>query len=104
MRRRRSSDARRRRPPRRPRSRRRREEGASWESTLDGMKEALARVRSRRDSLRQLEDSHARYGEGVRAVLAASAHDEALGLVAEVLEIPAEYERAVAAALGEQLQ
>ncbi len=80
------------------------EERASWESTLDGMKEALARVRSRRDSLRQLEDSHARYGEGVRAVLAASAHDEALGLVAEVLEIPAEHERAVAAALGEQLQ
>jgi len=80
------------------------EERASWESTLDGMKEALARVRSRRDSLRQLEDSHARYGEGVRAVLAASAQEDALRLVAEVLDIPAEHERAVAAALGEQLQ
>jgi chromosome segregation protein len=80
------------------------EERASWEATLDGMKEALARVRSRRDSLRQLEDSHAGYGEGVRAVLAASSHDEALGLVAEVLDIPAEHERAVAAALGEMLQ
>ena len=80
------------------------EERASWDATLDGMKEALARVRSRRDSLRQLEDSHAGYGEGVRAVLAASAHDEALGLVAEILEIPAEHERAVAAALGEHLQ
>ncbi|MBI3768990.1 MAG: chromosome segregation protein SMC [Deltaproteobacteria bacterium] len=80
------------------------EERASWDATLDGMKEALARVRSRRDSLRQLEDSHAGYGEGVRAVLAASSHDEALGLVAEVLEIPADHERAVAAALGEYLQ
>ncbi len=80
------------------------EERASWDTTVDGMKEALARVRSRRDSLRELEDSHAGYGEGVRAVLAASDRNEALGLVAEVLDIPAEHERAVAAALGETLQ
>jgi chromosome segregation protein len=80
------------------------EERTSWDTTLDGMKEALARVVARRDSLRQLEESHAGYAEGVRAVLAASSHDDALGMVAEVLDIPAEYERAVAAALGEQLQ
>jgi len=80
------------------------DERTSWDTTLDGMKEALARVVARRDSLRQLEESHAGYAEGVRAVLAASSHDDALGMVAEVLDIPAEYERAVAAALGEQLQ
>ncbi len=80
------------------------EERTSWDTTLDGMKEALARAGARRDSLRQLEESHAGYAEGVRAVLAASSHDDALGMVAEVLDIPAEYERAVAAALGEQLQ
>jgi chromosome segregation protein len=79
-------------------------ERTTWDAALDGIKEALARTRSRRDSLRELEDSHAGYGEGVRAVLAASAREEALGLVTEILEIPAEHERAIAAALGEQLQ
>ena len=80
------------------------EERTNWDAALDGMKEGLARVRSRRDSLRELEDSHAGYGEGVRAVLAASSREEALALVAEVLDIPAAHERAVAAAVGEQLQ
>ncbi len=80
------------------------EERANWDGTLDGMKEGLARVRSRRDSLRELEDSHAGYAEGVRAVLASSSRDDALGLVAEILEVPAVHERALAAALGEQLQ
>jgi chromosome segregation protein len=80
------------------------EERTSWDTTLDSMKEALGRVVARRDSLRQLEESHAGYAEGVRAVLAASSSHDALGMVAEVLDIPAEYERAVAAALGEQLQ
>ena len=80
------------------------EERTSWDAALDGLKEGLARVRSRRDSLRELADSHAGYGEGVRAVLAASSREEALALVAEVLDVPAEYERALAAAVGEQLQ
>ena len=79
-------------------------ERASWEVSLDGVKDGLARVRSRRDSLRELELSHATYGEGVRAVLSASSTDEALGLVAEILEIPEDLERAVAAVLGESLQ
>ena len=76
----------------------------SWEQTLEGIKEGLARTRSRCESLRELQDSHAGYGEGVRAVLAAATAEDVLGLVAEVLDIPAEYERAVAAVLGEQLQ
>ena len=79
-------------------------ERTSWEQSLDGMKDGLARARSRRDSLRELEESRAGYTEGVRAVLAASSRDEALALVAEILEIPAEYERAVAAVLGEHIQ
>lgn len=79
-------------------------ERTSWEQALDGMKDGLARSRSRRDSLRELQESRAGYTEGVRAVLSASARDEALALVAEILEIPAEHERAVAAVLGEQLQ
>jgi chromosome segregation protein len=77
---------------------------AQLESVLDGLRERLARARSRRDSLREIEDSRAAYGEGVRAVLAATSREDALGLVAEVLDIPAEYERAVAAALGDRLQ
>lgn len=79
-------------------------ERTSWAQTLDDLKDGLARVQSRRDSLRELQESRAGYTEGVRAVLAASSRDEALGLVAEILEIPAEHERAVAAVLGEHLQ
>lgn len=79
-------------------------ERASWEQALEGMKDGLARARSRRDSLRELQETRAGYTEGVRAVLAASSRDEALALVAEILEIPAEYERAVAAVLGENIQ
>jgi chromosome segregation protein len=79
-------------------------ERTSWEQSLEGMKDGLARSRSRRDSLRELQDSRAGYTEGVRAVLAASSRDDALALVAEILEIPAEHERAVAAVLGEELQ
>ena len=79
-------------------------ERTSWEQALDGLKDGLARARSRRDSLREIQESRAGYTEGVRAVLAASSRDEALALVAEILEIPAEHERAVAAVLGEHLQ
>lgn len=79
-------------------------ERTSWAQTLDDMKDGLARVQSRRDSLREIQESRAGYTEGVRAVLAASSRDDALGLVAEILEIPAEHERAVAAVLGEHLQ
>ena len=79
-------------------------ERTSWEQALDGMKDGMARARSRRDSLREIQESRAGYTEGVRAVLAASSRDEALALVAEILEIPAEHERAVAAVLGEHLQ
>ncbi len=79
-------------------------ERSSWAQTLDDLKDGLARVQSRRDSLREIQESRAGYTEGVRAVLAASSQEEALGLVAEILEIPAEHERAVAAVLGEHLQ
>lgn len=79
-------------------------ERTNWEQAVDGMKDGLARARSRRDSLRELQETRAGYTEGVRAVLAASSREEALALVAEILEIPADYERAVAAVLGEQIQ
>src|SRR5262249_40252499 len=79
-------------------------ERSSWAQTVDDMKDGLARVQTRRDSLREIQESRAGYTEGVRAVLAASSREEALGLVAEILEIPAEHERAVAAVLGEHLQ
>ena len=79
-------------------------ERTSWDQSIDGMKDGLARARSRRESLRELQETRAGYTEGVRAVLSASSRDEALALVAEILEIPAEYERAVAAVLGEHIQ
>ncbi len=79
-------------------------ERTSWEQSLDGMKDGLTRAASRRESLRELQETRAGYTEGVRAVLSASSREEALALVAEILEIPAEYERAVAAVLGEHIQ
>jgi len=78
-------------------------ERTELEQALDGMKDGLARARSRRDSCGRFRNLVRLYGRRSR-VLAASSRDEALALVAEILEIPAEHERAVAAVLGEHLQ
>jgi len=75
------------------------------ESALLVQREELSRTRSRLESLQELERNLEGYGSGVRAVLKeASLKSRFLGMVADGLDVPAEYEVAVEAALGDRLQ
>lgn len=71
---------------------------------------ALAARRSSLAALRQLEQAREGYGAGVRAIFGAgetegqAALAGVVGTVADLLEVPAGLERAVAAVLGERLQ
>lgn len=76
-----------------------------WEGERSTVTSRLLQVRSRLDSLREIQQNCEGYQRGVRSILREAQPDGGvLGVVADVLEIPAEYERAVAAALGERLQ
>jgi len=67
--------------------------------------EVLSRRRSRLESLRDLESNLEGYQEGVQTLLADVAWRECCdGLVADLLEVPAGYEVALEAVLGDQLQ
>ena len=75
------------------------------ENLLLVRREELSRQRSRLESLEQLERNLEGYGRGVRTLLAdAAQRGRVRGLLADALEVPAEYEVAVEAALGERLQ
>jgi chromosome segregation protein len=66
---------------------------------------ALSQVRSRLESLREIQRNFEGYQRGVQTVLREASPDGGvLGVVADVLDVPEPYERAVAAALGERLQ
>jgi chromosome segregation protein len=65
----------------------------------------LLQLRSRLESLQQLQQSYEGYQRGVRSILLdAQPHEGVLGVVADVIGVPAQYECAVAAALGDSLQ
>ncbi|HVM95475.1 MAG TPA: chromosome segregation protein SMC, partial [Candidatus Acidoferrales bacterium] len=66
---------------------------------------SLLKVQSRLASLEEVQRNREGYQRGVRSVLS-EAHPEGgvLGVVADVIEVPQQYERAVAAALGDRLQ
>ncbi|MCD4689096.1 MAG: hypothetical protein K8R55_07160, partial [Desulfuromonadaceae bacterium] len=67
--------------------------------------EVLSRRRSRLESLRDLESNLEGYQEGVQTLLADSDWRACCdGLVADLLEVPADYEVALEAVLGDQLQ
>ncbi|MCM2265746.1 MAG: chromosome segregation protein SMC [Desulfuromonadales bacterium] len=75
------------------------------ENLLLVRREELSRHRSRLESLEQLERNLDGYGRGVRTLLAdAAQRGRVRGLLADALDVPAEYEVAVEAALGERLQ
>lgn len=75
------------------------------ENLLLVRREELSRHRSRLESLEQLERNLDGYGRGVRTLLADAAQRERVrGLLADVVEVPAEFEVAAEAALGERLQ
>lgn len=75
------------------------------EAKLLVKREAFSRQASRLESLEQLERSLEGYGRGVKALLSQPEQKARLqGVVADVLEVPPDYEVAVEAALGSRLQ
>jgi chromosome segregation protein len=67
---------------------------------------AAAEAQSRLGAAQDVERSYGRYDEGVRAVMRrhAEKRNGVLNLVAEIIDTPPEFEKAVAAVLGERLQ
>lgn len=81
------------------------EERRQREGDADQAQESLLQLRSRLASLQELQRNYEGYQRGVRSILReASAETGVIGVVADVLDVPEPYERAVAAALGERLQ
>jgi chromosome segregation protein len=75
------------------------------ENRLLVRREELNRHRSRLESLRQLERNLEGYAGGVRTLLGEDAFRSRFGqLLADLLEVPARYEAAAEAVLGERLQ
>jgi chromosome segregation protein len=65
----------------------------------------LMQIQSRLQSLEQIQRNYEGFHRGVRAIMREEQHpDGVLGVVADVIDIPERYERAVAAVLGERLQ
>ena len=68
-------------------------------------REEFSRQRSRLESLQQLEHSLEGYARGVKTLLSDAQHKARMkGLVADILEVPARYEAAIEAVLGERVQ
>ena len=76
-----------------------------WEREALEHESALLQSRSRLESLEQIQQNYEGFQRGVRAIMRHEQHaDGVLGVVADVIDIPQEYERAVAAVLGDRLQ
>ena len=68
-------------------------------------REELSRQRSRLESLQQLEHNLEGYARGVKTLLSDARHKARMhGLVADILDVPARYEAAIEAVLGERVQ
>ena len=81
------------------------EERRQREADADQAQQSLLQLRSRLASLQELQRNYEGYQRGVRSILReANAETGVMGVVADVLDVPEPYERAVAAALGERLQ
>jgi chromosome segregation protein len=79
------------------------------EAKLITLREELAEKRSRLQSLLEIVRNYEGYGRGVRSLMTRADQGDArdrgvFGLVADVVAVPAEYENAVEALLGERLQ
>jgi chromosome segregation protein len=76
-----------------------------WEREAQTLEGALLQARSRLESLEQIQSNYEGFQRGVRSIMRAEQHpDGVLGVVADVIDIPQEHERAVAAVLGDRLQ
>ena len=89
-----------------------REELDAGEERIAGLREEIGGKTSRLASLREFEEGYAWCNEGVKSLMTASmgsdrqgiSRDLFLGLVADHIRVPREYETAVEAVLGEKLQ
>lgn len=80
-------------------------ERREWARAAQEARDVLVQVRSREQSLRELQRNYEGYQRGVRSVLLDEQRGGGvLGVVGDVIEVPAEHEKALAAALGERLQ
>ncbi len=79
---------------------------AARQREVDSEQEAVAKIRSRLESLQELHESFAGYGEGVRHFMSNGGREKtgATAVVADVVEIEKGFERAAAAVLHERLQ
>ena len=87
------------------------EDGREIEGRIAETREEAAKVSSRVSSLREFHESYEWCGAGVRSLMKANREGMPdlpeggfLGLVADYLDVPREYETAVEAVLGEKLQ
>ena len=81
------------------------EERRGWEREISEAHDQLVQLRSRLESLQEIQRNYEGYQRGVRSILlGAQPEGGVLGVVADVIDVPQEYERAVAAALGDRLQ
>ncbi len=77
----------------------------SWQRRATECEGELLQARSRLESLEQIQSNYEGFERGVRAIMRDDNQTNGvLGVVADVIDIPQEYERAVAAVLGERLQ
>src|SRR5512136_25484 len=79
------------------------------EARLITLREELSDRRARLQSLQEVMRNYEGYGRGVRSLMtraraAEGTENGVMGLVADVMTVPAEYENAVEAVLGERLQ
>ncbi|MCX5820511.1 MAG: chromosome segregation protein SMC [Deltaproteobacteria bacterium] len=85
---------------------------AEAEERIAGLREENSRKASRLASLREFEESYAGCNEGIKSLMTGSrgasgrglSRELFLGLVADHIHVPREYETAVEAVLGEKLQ
>jgi chromosome segregation protein len=84
----------------------RRVEKGQLEEASIALAAGIAEAQSRLAAAEEVERGYGRYDEGVRAVMRrhATKQNGVLGLVAEVIDAPPEFEKAVAAVLAERLQ
>lgn len=80
-------------------------EGELLETQFSEARAARAELRARLMALEDLEEGYDRYGQGVRSVMAdIEFPSSVLGVVAQIIDVPHSYERAVAAVLREKLE
>ncbi len=76
-----------------------------WERDTLELEGALLHASSRLESLEEIQANYEGFQRGVRSIMRQAEHpDGVLGVVADVIDIPQEHERAVAAVLGNRLQ